>query len=515
MFELLGAERTGISFANTVTTTDSLNVQADVYVYNGAGVAVGDVDNDGLPDIFFSGNLVTSRLYLNKGGMRFEDVTKQAGVGTTRWATGATMVDINNDGFLDIYVSVSGPEWSKPEDRANLLFVNNGNRTFTEAAAQYGIADTGFTTHAAFLDYDGDGCLDLFLLENSPGDFSRSNVSDQPGARTGATPASLNKLFRNTCHGTFVDVSAEAGIVRERGFGLGVAVTDFNGDGRPDLYVSNDIDANDVVYINRGDGTFANRAAQSLKHASFAGMGVDAADFNNDGWPDVVQADMVARALERRKRTLGFATYGGHADMLRRGLRVDYSSNSLQLSNGVTKDGDIVFSEIGRLAGISQTDWSWSTLFADFDDDGFKDLFIGNGYPKAVNDLDYMASTSEAMLPSRANAGNRRALDNLRRLPAYQEVSYLFRNTGNLTFADASRAWGFEKSAFSYGAAYADLDNDGRLDLVVNNIDGPAFVYHNVCGKDEAHHVLNVKLEGAGANRRGIGSTLILTAGGH
>ncbi|MFL5618502.1 MAG: VCBS repeat-containing protein [Gemmatimonadaceae bacterium] len=514
VFELLGAERTGIGFANTITTSDSLNVQTDVYVYNGAGVAVGDVDNDGLPDIFFSGNMVTSRLYLNRGGLRFDDMTERAGVRTKRWATGATMVDINNDGYLDIYVSVSGPEWSKPEERANLLFVNNRNRTFTEAAAQYGVADTGFTTHAAFLDYDGDGCLDLFLLENSPGDFSRSNVAGTPSGLRGETPGGLNRLLRNTCHGSFVDVSAAAGIVHEPGFGLGVAVTDFNGDGRPDLYVSNDVVANDVLYLNRGDGTFANRAAQSLKHASFAGMGVDAADFNNDGWPDIVQSEMLPRALERQKRTLGFATYASMTDLVRRGIRLDYSSNSLQLSNGITKEGDVVFSEIARLAGISHTDWSWSTLFADFDDDGNKDLFIGNGYPKALTDLDYMSAMASAMRPSRAPAARSGALENLRRLPSYLEVSYLFRNAGDLTFADVTKAWGIDKPAFSYGAAYADLDNDGRLDLVVNNIDGPAFIYHNVRGRDDAHHVLNVRLEGDGANRRGIGSTLILTAGG-
>jgi hypothetical protein len=514
VFERLSAERTGVSFANTITVSDSLNALTDVYLYNGAGVAVGDVDNDGLPDIFFSGNMVTSRLYLNKGGMRFDDVTERAGVRTNRWATGATMVDINNDGYLDIYVSVSGPEWSKPEERANLLFVNNRNRTFTEAAAQYGIADSGFTTHAAFLDYDGDGCLDLFLLENSPADFSRSNVAGRPNGQRGETPGGLNRLLRNSCRGSFVDVTAEAGIVREPGFGLGVAVTDFNGDGRPDLYVSNDVVANDVLYINRGDGTFANRAAQSLKHASYAGMGVDAADFNNDGWPDVVQSEMLPSALERRKRILGFATSASNAELLHRGIRIDYSSNSLQLSNGITKEGDVVFSEIGRLAGISHTDWSWSTLFADFDDDGNKDIFIGNGYPKALNDLDYMATMASAMRPSRAAAAQRGALEQLRRLPSYHEVSYLFRNSGDLTFADVTKAWGIDTPAYSYGAAYADLDNDGRLDLVVNNVDGPAFIYHNVRGRDDAHHVLNVRLEGADPNRRGIGATLILTAGG-
>src|SRR5437762_2888027 len=292
LFRLLTPDQTGVRFANTITTTDSENVQTDVYVYNGAGVAIGDIDNDGLPDIFFSGNMVSSRLYLNKGNMRFDDITQAAGVGTKRWATGATMVDINNDGYLDIYVSVSGPEWSAGKQRANLLFLNNGNRTFTEAAARYGIADTGFTTHAVFLDYNG-------------------------------------------------------------------------------------------------DGTFTDKAARWLKHTSLAGMGVDVADFNNDGWPDIVQVDMMPPNLARRKRMSGYLTYGSRAELHARGFREDYDVNSLQLSNGLTQNGDVSFSEIGRLAGIAYTDWSWSALFADFDNDGYKDILITNGYPKAVNDLDY------------------------------------------------------------------------------------------------------------------------------
>ena len=514
VFELLDAGRTGVSFANTITTSDSLNVQTDVYIYNGGGVAAGDVDNDGLADLFFAGNMVSSRLYLNKGDMRFEDVTQRAGVATDRWVTGVTMVDINSDGYLDIYASVSGPAWSKPEARGNLLFVNNRNRTFTEAAAQYGIADRGFSTHSSFVDYDGDGCLDLFLLNNSPADFSRSDLSAVPGGVRIETPDSYNQLYRNGCDGTFTNVSVAAGILQVTGYGLGVAVGDVNGDAWPDIYVSNDVVANDVLYVNNRNGTFSNRAAQSLKHASFAGMGVDIADFNNDGWPDVLQVDMLPHSLERRKRVLGFTTYHSVNQLRARGVRDDYSANSLQLSNGVTPEGDVVFSEVGRLARISDTDWSWSALFADFDNDGMKDIFISNGYPKAVNDLDYMTTTTRAMRPGLANASNRRALENLQRLPSYESPNYVFRNAGDLTFADKSAAWKVDHTGFSYGAAYVDLNNDGRLDLVVNNIDAPAFVYENVQRADDAHHWLAVKLDGLAPNRRAIGATVVLSAAG-
>ncbi len=509
LFKLLSPAHTGVTFANTITTNDSLNAQTDPYVYNGGGVAIGDIDNDGLPDIFLTGNMVSSRLYLNKRNMRFEDITQAAGVTTTRWATGATMVDINNDGYLDIYVSVSGPEWSKPEERANLLFINNGDHTFTEAAAQYGIADTSFTTHAVFLDYNGDGYLDLFLLNNSPDDFVRSEA-ERPAGIPGESPRSYNELYRNNGDGTFTNVSRAAGILRELGYGLGVVVSDLNGDGWPDIYVSNDITPNDVLYINNRDGTFTDKAARWLKHTSFAGMGVDIADFNNDGGPDILQVDMMPPALSRRKRMSGNLTYGGQMKLRSRGFRPAYDLNSLQLNNGVTTDGDVTFSEIARLAGVAYTDWSWSALFGDFDNDGYKDIFITNGYPKAVNDFDYQT----AVFRARQVGDTERALKQLRELQSYPGTNYVFRNRGDLTFDDRTNAWGLDRPGFSYGAAYGDLNNDGKLDLVVNNIDAPAWIYENVQPKDDAHHYLQIELEGESPNRRGIGSKLILTAGG-
>ncbi|HWC73736.1 MAG TPA: CRTAC1 family protein, partial [Gemmatimonadales bacterium] len=514
VFELLDPARTGVRFANTVVANDTLNVQNNVYLYNGAGVAAGDIDNDGLPDLFFAGNLVSSRLYLNKGNLRFEDITESAGVATHTWATGVSMVDINNDGYLDIYVSVSGSETSHGKDRANLLFINNGNRTFTEAAGRYGIADTGFTTQAVFFDYNGDGLLDLFLLNNSPKDFGRGVADTHPLGIQSESPESWNKLYRNNGDGTFTDVSQQAGILRKVGYGLGVAVADVNRDGWPDLYVSNDVTPNDVLYINNGNGTFTDKAGTWIKHASYSGMGADIADFNDDGWPDILQVDMAPPELSGRKMMSGYFSYGSQLELQRRGFRVDYDVNSLQMSNGVTKDGDLIFSNIALMAGVAYTNWSWSALFADFDNDGRKDIFISNGYPKATNDLDYQMTSFAA----RQRPGARQeALELLKQLHDYPSTNYLFHNNGDLTFSDVTQPWGIEpqrKGGYAYGAAYVDLNNDGKLDLVVNNLNAPAAIYENVRAPDSATHYLGVKLEGDSTNRGGIGATLTLTAGG-
>jgi len=509
-FTLLAPGQTGITFANTITTSDSENVQMDSFVYNGGGVAIGDIDNDGLADVFFTGNMVSSRLYLNKGGMRFEDITESAGVATDRWANGASMVDIDNNGYLDIYVSVSGPEWTPPEDRANLLFLNNGDRTFREAAAAYQVADTGFSTHGAFLDSDRDGDLDLFLLTNDPAGFSRGEAERHPSGIRSESTVSYDRFYRNNGDGTFTDVSVEAGLLRQVGFGLGVVVTDLNGDGWPDIYVSNDDTPNDVLYANNGDGTFSDKAGAWLKHTAFAGMGVDVADFNNDGWFDILQTDMVPEDLAARKRVTGAMSYNAFMEFRQRGFRHDFSTNVLQLNAGPTQAGDVIFSEIGHLAGVPHTDWTWSPLFVDLDNDGYKDIHITNGYPKGVIDYDYQTR----MFALRRAEDRRQGLEVLTALPAYDASNYVFRNEGDLTFSDQTRAWGLERPSFSYGAAYADLDNDGRLDLVVSNIDAPAFVYHNVRPPGDSSHFLQVVLDGEAPNRRGLGTTLMLSAGG-
>jgi hypothetical protein len=521
LFTFLTPQQTGVTFANTIATTDSVNIQTDLYIYNGAGVAVGDVNNDGLPDLFFSGNQVSSRLYLNRGDMRFEDVTQRAGVATSRWATGASMADVNDDGYLDIYVSVSGPEWSTGKQRANLLFLNNGDATFREAAAQFGVADTGFTAHAAFLDYDRDGDLDLFLLENSPQDFARGEAERHPAGVPSTSTASYDELYRNNGNGTFTNASRQAGILEDMGYGLGVVVTDFNRDGWPDIYISNDDTPNDVLYVNNRDGTFTDKAATWLKHTGLAGMGTDAADFNNDGWPDIAQNDMMPPSINERKRMSGFMIYSDVLELRQRGFRIAYDVNSLQLSSGVLSDGNVVFSEIARMAGTVYTDWSWSVLFADFDNDGFKDLFVANGYPKAVLDFDYQTAMHRVdMRMARERMGAAREQDRqrgqelLRALPAYEAANYLFRNAGGLTFTDESKAWGMDRPSLSYGAAYADLNNDGRLDLVVNNIDAPAFIYQGIRPENDSSHYLQVELAGESPNRHGIGAQLILSAGG-
>ncbi len=519
LFRRLSSRRTGVTFANTVTPGAVHNFRNDSFFYNGAGVAIGDVNGDGLPDIFFSGNMVSSRLYLNRGDYHFQDVTEAAGVATHAWAAGVAMADVDGDGRLDIYVTVSGAPWSEPGERKNLLFMNRGtDRTgiphFVEEAEKRGVADTGFGTHAVFLDYDRDGWPDLYVLNNSPEEFGRGQTDRTMFGAYRADPAGFDQLYHNNGNGTFTNVSEKAGILRRLGYGLGVAVADLNRDGWPDIYISNDISSRDVLYINNGNGTFTDRAAESLAHTSYAGMGNDIADFNNDGWPDIMQLDMMAPDLADRKRMSGSTTYEDVKALMRAGLPLQYNLNTLQLNRGTDRDGRLVFSEIARQAGVWATGWSWSPLFADFDDDGWKDLFVTSGYPKAQIDYDYETEDFKAQqLPDTAMRRRRQA-ELLDKLFAYRLPSHVFHNEGNLSFRDLGRASGVDQPGIAYGSAFADLNNDGRLDLVVNELNAPAAIYENVGAAAAGHHYLEVRLDGEYPNRRGLGASLALTAGG-
>ncbi len=513
LFNKLPADQTGIHFENTITTSQQVNIQNHPFIYNGGGVAVGDVTGNGLPDIYLAGNQVSSRLYINKGDFQFEDVTESAGVSTDVWASGASMVDINSNGLLDIYVSVSGLSTTPAEERANLLFINNGDGTFTESAAEYNLADRSFTTHAAFLDYNRNGYLDVFLLNNSEFDFNRRGMFLEDPERE-ISPISFDKLYRNNGDGTFTDVSREAGLLEEIGYGLGVAVADINRNGWPDIYISNDLDPNDVLYINNGDGTFTDKSAKWLKRTSLSGMGVDIADFNNDGWPDIIQTDMMPEDINERKRMSGSVTYEQQSEMIRRGSQYQYALNSLQLSNGIHPNGDLVFSEIGRQAGVAYTDWTWANVFADFNNNGLKDILITNGFPKAVYDFDYKIQEF-AILRDTRGADTDRLYQLVEDLHIIKITNHIYANDGEIGFIDKSREWGFEDEGYSYGAAYADLNNNGRLDLIINNIDAPASVYENRGLDDEPHHYLQIELAGESPNTNGIGSEVILTASGN
>lgn len=530
LYQKLSAEETGINFANTITTSQSKNYQTDAFIYHGAGVAVGDINNDGLPDIFFPGNEVPSRLYLNKGEMQFEDITELSGIEINMDATGVSMVDINSDGYLDIYVSVSGPPNSDPKDRRNLLFINNGDNTFAEAASEYNIDDPGFGIHAVFFDYNRNGYLDLFVLNNSdliqlrptPEQYERGEAGRSVSNMEVPDPYGFDQLYRNNGDGTFTNVSEEAGMLKKIGYGLGVVVTDLNGNGWPDIYVSNDVTPNDVLYINNQDGTFTDRAADYLKHTSFSGMGIDIADFSNNGWPDILQTDMMSEDLKERKRTSGSITYNGSQELRQQGYFPHYNLNTLQLNKGLDHKGDLIFSEIALLAGVSYTEWSWSALFGDFDNDGFKDIFITNGYPKAVNDYDYLAGLYIAQQESRsAEELKQREFELLDNLYSHNVPNYIFRNNGftpdgdhSLRFTDKSEEWGFNEPGFSYGAAYADLNNDGRLDLVINNINSTAQIYQNIGFDDIQPNYLQIKLQGEYPNNRGLGSKVTLKHNG-
>ena len=502
LFQSLPSSQTGIQFNNKVVEDDKYNMLEYMNIYTGAGVAAGDINNDGLVDLYFSGNQTTGRLYLNKGNFKFEDITEQAGLVTNRWCTGVSMVDINGDGFLDIYVNVAGS--AKFGDMHNLLYINNGNGTFTESAQKYGIAETRQTMNASFFDYDKDGDLDLFLITN-PADEMVTGVNSIHDRMVNGESAGTDILYRNNGDETFTDVSRAAGILVE-GYSLGAAISDVNGDGWPDIYVSNDFVTNDILYINNGNGTFSDKTAQYLKHTSFASMGNDIADFNNDGLPDIYTLDMLPEDNYRKKMIIPPASYDKFQLSLQKGYEPQYTRNALQLNNG-----NGTFSDISFFAGVSSTDWSWSALWADYDNDGDKDLMVTNGFYRDLGNLDYINYQTKLQSPmGRQDAKRNEKLKAIKDLANVPLQNYLFENNNDLTFTKRSDDWGFTQKGFSNGACYADLDNDGDLDLVINCFNSEARVYKNNSELLNKNSFINIKLKGKSPNINGIGAKVWL-----
>ena len=485
LFEKVAINSSGIDFRNSITTSDTFNILTFEYIYNGGGVGIADFNQDGLQDIYFSGNQVSSRLYLNQGNFKFEDTTEKSVVATNRWATGVAITDINQDGLPDIYVCVSGNPLAA--QRANYLFVNQGNNQFAEQAAQYGIADTSYTNQAAFFDYDLDGDLDLYLLTTSNDGTARNTIREKFEQ---GEAENTDILYRNNGDGTFTNVSKQTGILIE-GFGLGLSVTDINQDGWPDIYVSNDYLSNDILYVNQQDGTFKNEIATYFRHQSNFAMGNDIADINNDGLQDVITLDMLPKEHYREKMMSGAMNYDRFLYALEFDYEPQYMRNTVQLNAG---NG---FNEVGCLLGVQNTDWSWSPLLADFDNDGDRDLTITNGYRKDITDMDFIVYRQRI----RSQEALGKAIDSL---PGAKIRNFAFENKGNFQFEDVSTKWGFEETSYSNGAAYADLDNDGDLDYVVNNIDDHPFIFENKSEQIKPGNYLRLQLHGPKGNREGI-----------
>ncbi|QOI98060.1 MAG: VCBS repeat-containing protein [Flammeovirgaceae bacterium] len=505
--------QSGVSFANTLVEDESNNIIEYLYFYNGAGVAAGDINNDGLTDLFFVSNQGSNVLYLNKGNLKFKDITQSSGIKSKRkWETGVTMADINGDGFLDIYVC--GVGGYRHFNGRNQLYLNNGDLTFTEQAAEFGIDFTGFSTHASFFDYDNDGDLDMYLLNHSvhtPRSYAPGDV------RLLSDSLSGDKLYKNQLVESgkvlFEDVTKQAGILNSHiGYGLGVAVADVNWDGFADLYIGNDFHENDYLYINNGDGTFKEIIRNATTHTSRFSMGNDIADFNNDLWPDIVAVDMQPRNEQVRKRSAGEDAYDIFNFKLKYGYHAQVARNTLQLNAGMHQ-GTPLFSEMAYLAGIASTDWSWAPLFADFNNDGFKDLYITNGIVRRPNDMDYISYIAHDSVQLSLQVFDKNDLEILKKMPEGKESNFLFLNRSNYTFQDITHTAGLFRPSFSNGATYADLDNDGDLDLVVNNINEPAHIIRNNTGRQQGNY-LAVSLHGPAGNTFGVGAKVILFTGG-
>ncbi|MEX1185748.1 MAG: VCBS repeat-containing protein [Gemmatimonadaceae bacterium] len=506
LFDLLTPAATGITFANELPEKPELNILNFLAYYNGGGVAAGDIDGDGLPDLFFTSNLGPDRLYLNKGDYRFEDITERAGVAGSPggWTTGVTMADVNGDGRLDIYVSAVSYLTMRGR---NVLYINNGDLTFSDRTTEYGLEHAGYSTQALFFDYDGDGDLDMYLLNYST--HTERGVSAKP-QRAVRHPAAGDRLFRNDSN-RFSDVSAQAGIFGGvEGYGLGVVASDFNLDGCPDLFVANDFQENDFLYRNNCDGTFTESIADAMGHTSRSSMGVDAADFNDDGRPDLVVLDMLPEREDILKTSANAESFNVFNLKVKAGYHPQYARNTLQVNRGGGR-----FSEIGYLAGVFATDWSWAALFADLDNDGRKDLFITNGVYRRPNDLDYINYVgNEAVQASLSQGITRENLALLEKMPRVPLANFAYRNNGDLTFTNMAERWGLAQPGFSNGAVYVDLNNTGALDLVVNNVNAPAAIYRNRARERNGNHHLTVALRGAGANTAGIGAKVLLKHAG-
>ena len=484
-FTRLDAESTGITFKNSVVETDTFNYFEFEYIYNGGGVAVGDINNDGLEDIYFTGNQVSDKLYLNKGDMKFEDITPSA-IGPTAemgWHTGVVMQDVNLDGYLDIYVSRSGPA-ANGELLKNLLYVNNGDNTFSEKAEEYGVAIQRPTTQSVFFDMDNDGDMDLYVL-NHPYNSGNANEAKKTVYEVNqmiAKGSPFSDVLLKNEGGKFVDVTKEAG-VNNHAFGLGIAVGDVNNDGYADLYVSNDYMAPDHLYINQKDGTFKDDVLSSIKHISNFSMGNDMADFNNDGLLDIITVDMVSEDHVRSKKNMGGMSTKKFWEVVASGYHFQYMFNCLQMNNG-----NGTFSDIAQLAGISKTDWSWAPLFADFNNDGFKDLYITNGYRRDTRDNDYV----KGLAPVEKKIETYE--DQLGLMPETKVENYMYMNNGDLSFSKVTADWGVDELVNSNGAAFADLDNDGDLDIILNNMEDQSYILQN---DQTGNSYLKLKVEDA------------------
>ena len=507
LFSSMDAEKTGITFKNTVNNLHDFNIFGYRNFYNGGGVAVGDVNNDGFQDVLFTSNMGDNKLYINKGNFTFTDITEKAGIAdSNKWSTGASMVDINNDGWIDIYICNAG--YRKESNTKNTLFINNGDQTFTESAAAYGLDEDGYTTHAAFFDFDQDGDLDVYILNNSFIPVNTLNYSNKRELRARDWPVmdflkgGGDKLLRND-NGKFIDVSEKAGIYGSLiGFGLGVTVGDVDGDYLPDIYVSNDFFERDYLYINKGDGTFSEELEARMGHISMSSMGADMADINNDGCPEIFVTDMLPYSEQRLKTTSSFDNINVKNLMVNNGFYHQYMQNSLQLNDCEGK-----FKEIAYYSGVAASDWSWGALMFDADQDMLTDIFVCNGIYHDVTDQDFIDFFANEVIQNMVMTGEKEQLDSvINRMPSKAIQNMAFRNKGDLTFDVVSDDWGFSETTFSNGAAYADLDNDGDLDLLINNVNQPALVYKNNSRELTKNNFLGVNLKGEKPNIDAIGT---------